>query len=69
MRKDYQVRVEYESDGTEEVYIFDSLTHAQQGFRSTCEKLRNDKQDDDVHVELIEVLAQERIEPDLTEEG
>ena len=67
MNKDYQIRIEFEFDGSEEVYNFDSLTIAQHEFRETCAKLRREGHSDDVHVELIEVLEQERIEPEFQE--
>ena len=61
MQKDYQVRVEFESAGSEEVYNFDSLIDAQRGFHSTCTSVGNEQHGDDVHVELVEVLNQRKV--------
>lgn len=63
-RPDYQVRIEYEADGEEKVYNFETKESAERGFYHHCDRIANNKETDDVHVELVEVLLQERIEPE-----
>ena len=67
--RDYQVRIEYESDGTEEVYAFDNLADAELKFILRRRELLAEGVVDDVHLELLEVLKQERIEPPYVEEA
>ena len=69
MRKDYQLRAEWEQDGDEQVFNFSSLRKAQAEFPKLVKRIRASDPTDDVHVELIEVLEQERIEPEFKSDG
>jgi hypothetical protein len=61
--KEYQVRIENEANGNQTVRNFTSLKSAQRYFKEYCHARREEGVADDMHVELVEVLEQERIEP------
>ena len=56
--RDYQVRIEDESNGDETVHTFTSLPAARAYFNQYCQERREEGVFDDIHVELIEVLEQ-----------
>lgn len=61
---DFQVRIEYDDDGAEDVHNFDTREAAEQAFHEKCTELReNTESGEDAHVELIEVLLQEHVIP------
>ena len=62
MKREWQVRIEYEADNEEIVYNYDSLKEAEEGYREHITRVRDEHNADDVHVELIEVLEQTRVD-------
>lgn len=68
MKKEFQIRTEYESDGREDIENFTSLTNATARYRELVERGIEDETDD-VHFELIEVLEQDTVCPDVVETG
>jgi hypothetical protein len=64
--RDFQVRIE--EDGEDEIVeVFSNLPDAEIHFQRAIDKAHEDVVNNAIHVELIEVLRQERIEPTFSE--